>query len=228
MNKTICVILLTGIMGSAVLFSKESGGLGFRVSPYNRSYNSTNSTLLPDYVYISTTMADWGIYAYLDMVYVQLEIGYSQMMYENTGVTVKNTSGGNTGAVSRRLYSFINYLDISAFVKYPIQAGRVTISPAAGVSFRTNLAARGAGGMDLKENASNNEKYDFYQFWIKAGVFLDIPISPKWYIRPAAMIGYRIKTSLLDEYDPELRGAGTGPDYFSLGGDFSISVGYIF
>ncbi len=147
-----------------------------------------------------------GLGVLYDMYYLRLGVSYTA-----TGDRGQITSDDDSidGDAIDDTYSFLN---ITALGKYPIQAGRIEVWPAAGVQYSLNLVAEDEDGNEM-EDAELSDAY------LMLGGGFDYNIDNKLVLSPGLLFGLNLTPETVS--DPP-----SNHDYFGYIVDLRVVVGY--
>jgi hypothetical protein len=180
MKKLLPVILLTCLATSA--FSLDlSVGAGTTVGGFSQTAYYEN--YLFDSQKIVRTTIPFGFFAYVDATYGLVSVGFT--MNGNTHTT--NTMVDFFGTLineSDDEYSS-GFLSFSLLGKFPFALGPVSMFPIAGIEYDLILYYHDDTGAAL--DTTNLDR-----FWFKVGVGSDIKIFKGLYVRPLALIGFKL------------------------------------
>jgi hypothetical protein len=203
----------------------KSVGLGFSMGPFSYTVKVAEGTEESKSVGKTTLM---GGFAYFDAKYAQLSLGICR----SSSIIAKKTTddlgvmGGSVDEVFSD-YPAKTYLSLGLLGKYPIQMTGFALFPILGFEYDLNVAYKDSEGNDLKEGLSGAEKSSLNQFWIKAGLGLDIPVTLKTYIRPEVLFGYKLHSKLeRDQIDAYESDGAESASIAAIKVDFCLLLGY--
>jgi len=181
MKKLLVVSALTCLATAVFAFDLSAGG-GISVGGFSSTYYYED--LIVDSLTERSCTVPFAVSAYFDATYALAAIGFRAN--GNTHTTYKIVTGGGTfyPAPADDDYDW-GFLSFSVLGKYPFVLGPVIIFPLAGIEYDLILyrhdetgAALSTGGLD--------------QFWFKLGAGSDIDIYKSLYVRPLALIGFKL------------------------------------
>lgn len=181
MKKLLVIFLLTCLATGVFALDLSAGG-GISVGGFSSTYYYED--LIVDSFRRRSCTAPFDIRTYIDATYAVAAVGFRAN--GNTRSSYMYVSGGSTfyPAPTDDDYDW-GFLSFSVLGKYPFALGPVTIFPLAGIEYDLILyrhdetgAALSTGGLD--------------QFWFKLGAGSDIGIFKSLYVRPLALIGFKL------------------------------------
>jgi hypothetical protein len=218
-------LLLYGV-GAGIFPVDLSAGGGFVLTPYQEGLN----VRAPGYQTgaIRTRWADWGVYGFFDAHYVEFEAGYYQAFFGNyewydfgypldMKVDYKDVN--------------LSYIGLGLSLKYPVELNDIIFTPLFGVSCWINLDAD-YGYKKSWEALQDTKKTEWDQWWIKLGFDVDFYVTPEVYLRFGAKLDFPLTTDDWKRWGSNLADffglviTGVEAEYFGVGGDFSLAVGY--
>lgn len=210
MKKIIATLVLavTAASFATALDMSAGGGVTF-------SGLSTKTTM--EIASVSTdkkaTQMDLGFKGFFDATYAVAEVGY--------GFDLTNKFDGEDTKKD------LTYLTLGVLGKYPIAVGSVTLFPLAGVEYDLNLTAK-VDDKDVKKDMTDDAKADLNQFWIKAGIGADVAINDKLYVRPTALVGYKLHSKVENDAIDAADKLGWKYSVNTFKYDIGLAVGYKF
>jgi hypothetical protein len=137
-------------------------------------------------VYGNSHLIGGGIYAFLDITYLELNVGF---LFGNTN----NDKLRDGASDAEKRGTDITAFKIGAFGKYPIALSGFTLFPMLGLDGQIFINGR-YDGDDLEYVGRAAGRESLNQFWFKTGVGLDIPVGAKVSLRPEFLYGIRLNT----------------------------------
>jgi len=173
--------------------------------------------------YNNINIPELRVGAYLDAQYAQLSVAFAATA---TG-TEKVESGGST-TTSDFNYNF-SYVSTELLGKYPFKLGSVNLFPLLGAEYDFNLTYVDTNGNDLRAAATDQQRKDLNQLWLKVGAGADFNITRHFYLRPEVLFGYKIPSQTdKDAVDSLKAGGATDVSFAWTRWDFSVMAGYSF
>ncbi len=188
-----------------------NGAYSMTVGKYE-GFGSSSDTL--------TSRIPFTFMAFVDLTYLQVTAGYRMFngAYQKTTVT---GVGASTTESDRKLSG--GHLAFAGYGKFPFKIGRITLFPMLGVEYDLTIAGTDMIGNDL----SGRQKADSNEFWIKGGVGADISITPKIYVRPELIAGYKLLSQPEKDGIALLRDSGySGVSILNLDFELAVLFGY--
>jgi len=204
-------IFITLIAGAAS--GQMSIGAGFLYD-----YNANNGIKSePLDMKFGRNNTSFGGFVFFDISFVELNINYSYG-------TLKPYIKGNTITIDPPEELKMSQLGLSIYAKYKLNLGKISLFPMAGVEYNIALAVRDAHGNDLYANSATKKAFrDYSQFGLLGGVGLDIPFTPKIFLRAEALFHFRFPSK-------DARAiAETRDDYnitYGVGPRLKLGIGY--
>jgi hypothetical protein len=211
------------------LFSLElSLGGGVAILPYQEGLRLT----APGYQagQIRNHWADWGIYAFFDAWYVEINAAYYMAF---SGDYEQYNNGAPLDFKVEYDDIKISYLDLGILLKYPLKAGTRTafvLTPMLGFNYWINLNAA-YGYKNIADSVLDIRKKEWDQMFIKLGLGFDKYFNEKVYLRFTAKLAFPIIAE-------EWRNRGENiEDFFGIvisnfeadgtgaGGEFTLALG---
>ncbi|MDR1240122.1 MAG: hypothetical protein LBK27_08400 [Treponema sp.] len=225
---TALFILLSGL--GAALFSLEfSAGGGLTVLPYQEGL----SVKAPGYKtgHIVNHWADWGVYAFFDVQYFELDIGYYRAFYGDY-------EWADFGSPMDFKFEYdnidVSYFDFGLLLKYPLKLSRnIAITPMIGFSYWTSIQAD-YGYKTLQDAAWDARKEEWDQMWIKLGLGLDTDITKNLYLRFTGKLAFPLPTDEWERREKNVKQLfglflnGAESDFYGVGAEFSLALGFKF
>ncbi len=229
MKKVVCILVILFTVSVGFVFAewppfKPSIGVGVKYLPYWTNVSGSVPVLTADF---TETRQDFGVFGFFDLTYLQIDLGYT-FKAESSG------TGDISGFDAGGLYSLYDdgnkygYLDMGLLLKLPFTLGPFTLFPAAGISYRLNLYAQDNDGNDIKDDMSSDQKSSLNQFWIKAGLGMDINLGKTFYLRPMALLGYKIRSTQESDFYDDAKDIDDDASLYTIGLDLSVSAGFRF
>ena len=227
MKRMVVVLLVLVCVSSALSAQIFSAGLGG-----NFTANFTTFDFTADAKDAGAKAADsnmhfvgGGVYGFFDATYVEANVG---LLFGNSNFDKLDGASDET-----KKGMDVVALKFGLFGKYPIpMGGGPVVFPMLGVEGQVPLGGQ-IGGKDINsdeigDTARDNFKKGFNQFWFKAGLGFDIPISGAMFFRPEFLYGIRLNTDdekkTLDEQgSPKMLNAIVGH-----GLDIRLAIGFKF
>ncbi|MDR1444252.1 MAG: hypothetical protein LBI94_05190 [Treponema sp.] len=178
--------------------------------------------------HIQNHWVDWGIFAFFDAKYAEVEAGYYRPFFGNYE---QSDFGYPLDAKSNYDDIKISYLDLGLSLKYPIKYSKYVLTPMIGFSYWINLSDD-YGYKTILDAVYDIKKTDWDQMWVKVGLSVDSYLTEKIYLRPAAKLNFPIVTKDWKNRGSGIKDAlgtvisGTNSKYSGVGAEFSLSVGY--
>ena len=169
--------LATGASAIGMSAGLGASGAYYMTSGKYEGYGSSSDTL--------TRRVPFEFMAFFDMSYFQLAAGYRMFNSAHQKTTVKGAGAGTNEADYKQSAGFIS---LAGYGKYPFKLGAITLFPMIGVEYDLAIAATDLNGNDL----TGSEKTDTNEFWFKGGVGADFSITPRLYLRPELIVGYKL------------------------------------
>lgn len=126
--------------------------------------------------------------AFIDLTYLQLAAGYQMV----NGSHLKTTTTGPSSTTDVDNKGTLGFISFAGYFKYPIRLGSITLFPMLGVEYDMNIIAKDGSGNDLRAFWTDQQKTDANELFIKGGLGADISVTPKFYIRPELIVGYKL------------------------------------
>jgi hypothetical protein len=224
--KRLCLAAVL-LCGGVYLFSIDlSVGGGFTLLPYEEGLN----IVAPGYKTgnIRNHWADWGLYAFFDAQYVELQAGYYGAF---SGDYEQRNFGGILDLKSEFDDIDISYIDLSLLAKYPIKLSGVTITPMFGLGYWINLEAD-YGYESLRDTLNDVRKTDWDQWWLKFGLGVDKYLTERLFLRFAIKLDFPLTTEEWKDRGGDIKNAfgivinDVDAKYSGVGGEFSLALGY--
>jgi len=141
--------------------------------------------------YNKTPYFGGGVYAFFDIVFVEVNLGFfmagGEWEFYNSQLT-----GLTYGKSDLKSGVFVTGLDIGLLLKYPFVIKNITVFPLAGINYRSSL-----NGTEYEEEEKMwvGDRYHVYlnTFWFKFGGGCDIPLTDNIYFRGNVLYGFRLK-----------------------------------
>jgi hypothetical protein len=222
---------MTGL--SAGLFALDlsklnlSAGGGLSVVPYKEGLVVSASGYQT--AYINNNWADWGVYAFFDAQYLEVDIGYYQAF---SGNYKQSDFGYPLDLESTYEDIKVSYLDFGLLLKYPWKLNtKSTVTFMGGVSYWINIGSDYGYSSNL-DALWDIKKKDWNQMWIDLGVGIDHYFTEKMYLRFTAGLGVPLMTEdwknrrdgIQNFFGSVISGAKARSD--AIGGKFTIAFGY--
>ena len=153
-------------VGAGVFFANDAGG--------GLKWNNSEELAMPYF--------GGGAYLYLDFVYAEFLAGFS--------------GGGGKWKSADASYRYYlpdmrrTYMNIGAFVKYPIGTEKVKIFPLTGIEYEVSISAELNGNSNVHLLHYPNDT-DLSALWFKLGGGIDIGVSESAYLRTELLYGWR-------------------------------------
>ena len=226
------LLLLSAFAASALAFSPAlrglelSAGLGGSASPYMETARVASGA---DYSTREFQTMHYGVFGYVDATYVEASAGIGW----SSGITSLHIVDGLDvfGESVDVVYSgsdAMTYLSLGLLFKYPFDMTDFYVFPILGVEYDLNLGYKDGEGNDLKADMSAEERANLDMLWLKAGCGLDIPIAGRLYLRPEALVAYKV-ISKLDQDWVDDHSAGMDTTYWrTVKADIRFLAGWKF
>jgi hypothetical protein len=187
-------ILLTGLSAGIFAFDFNklalSVGGGTAIIPYAEGLDIT----APGYetAYIKNNWTDWGIFAFFDAEYAEVDVGYFQAF---SGNYTQSEFGYPLDLQSNYGDIKVSYLDIGIMLKYPLKFNnnKSVCNFMVGMSYWINIQAD-YGYEHSVDAFADIKKKDWNQMWIDLGVGIDQYFTEKIYLRFNAGFGVPMAT----------------------------------
>jgi hypothetical protein len=212
------------------VFSLEfSLGGGFTILPYQEGLRLTAPGYQPGQ--IRNHWADWGVYAFVDAQYIEIEAGYYKAFY---GDYEQYNIGGPLDYKVPYDNIDISYFDLGLLLKYPFKSSAknpFVFTPMLGFNYWRNLNT-GYGYEKNSDTALDNQKKEWDQMWIKVGLGFDKYLNEKFYLRFTAKLAFPLITEEWKKWGDNIE------DFFGIaikefkadrtggGGEFALALGY--
>ncbi|MGD0728098.1 MAG: hypothetical protein ABSB63_21435 [Spirochaetia bacterium] len=128
------------------------------------------------------TGVPFNFMAFVDAGYLQFNVGYRMVDGYHAKAIVNGTVQSEMDVDAK-----LSYVSIAGYGKFPIELGPIVLFPMVGIEYDLAVAGTSAG-----TKLTSQDLKDATEFWIKAGVGADIPITPQFYLRPELMLGYKL------------------------------------
>lgn len=218
MKKIIFIMMMAMLTVTLFAVDMSAGG--------GVSYDLSSSTLKAeagsDEMSSNMALSALSFGVFFDATYIQLGLDYGLTV---AGTDTYEETGSST--VTEDFTDIITFLNFEIFAKYPIDMGSFVLFPIGGVEQMLNLTVEDEDGVDLKKDMTDDGKDWLNQTWIKLGVGADFPISESLYIRPMALLGYKIQSKVEKDVVEVYEDMGVdSASWNTFGFEFSVSVGY--
>lgn len=209
-----------------------SAGFGANLAPYSSTLSASGS--YPggtDSATLKLSYTPFGFQGYFDATYAQLGLGYE--VFKTGKMTV---SGTGISTTSTDVNVDQTYVMFQGLAKYPFKLGEsVAIFPLAGVMYALNLTVTDTTtGTDLKSSMSSQAQSDLNELWLMGGGGVDVAFG-RFYLRPEALIGYKIPTQTDKDGVTAVKNSLTSSGYTNVKASITdlifgitVSFGYIF
>ena len=157
--------------------------------------------------------------AFADITYAQLAVGFQ--MINGSHTTKTSTISGVTTTTDISSHANLRYLTFAGYGKLPIKLGPIVLFPMLGVEYDLTISGTDASGNDL----TGRQKADFNEFWFKGGVGADIPITPKIYVRPELIFGYKLLSKPENDYVKFQKDGGNDSSILDLTFELGVLAG---
>jgi hypothetical protein len=200
MAKKVFVLLVLAVVTVGSLFAQETtgtpekktlarsaGGGGFLGGDFG---GGAKGTLGNDFRKTKTPYFGGGVFAFFDLVYAELSLGY----FSGSGTGKETDSRMNSRSADFSLTNF----NIGLLGKYPVAYNeKLYLFPLLGLEYDICLSAK-------QEDNEYDDPSDLSALWLKFGGGLDLAVSEKLYLRVEALYGIRLKNKfeedLVDNY----------------------------
>jgi hypothetical protein len=214
MKKKVLVFLVLAVIVAGGVFAQSiSAGIG---GIFGMGFDGVSAEGAGIKVKTSQTLTGFGFYAFADATYVEANVGF--------------LFGGLKTIRTINDYKFdpvktdATLLTLSAYGKYPIELGFLTLYPMVGVQYDLGLSAK-YDGNKVKDDIGDG----LNRFWIKFGASADIDISSSLYFRPSFLYGINFGTkNSNDEIKKSNDAGGDAKASFRHGFDIRAAVGFRF
>jgi hypothetical protein len=199
MKRMAVVLLILVCVSSALSAQMFSAGFGGTFNANFATYDLTS-----DAKDFGAKAEDWnghfvggGVYGFFDATYIEANVG---LLLGNANQDKLSDNASD----DKKKGSDVVALTLGLFGKYPIaMGGGVAVFPMLGVGGQIPLGGK-TSGKDINDDEvpskeRDNFKQGFNQFWFKAGLGFDVPISGAMFFRPEFLYGIRLNTE--DEKD---------------------------
>jgi len=231
----IMVLLVTFSIYTAFAIDLSTGG-GIDYTIVTEMTNITyNSPLASSYSYSTAKVNHFGITGMFDAKWIQVNLGFDGTAGgQITGSTyseVKDEDGhshyqGIRSQINIDMDTKYSWFTLGALLKLPLKhRSGFAIFPLLGAESKLNLAVTDKNGNDLKKDMDSDTKDSLNQLWIKGGLGVDWPLSPKFYLRSNLLVGLKLKS----QFEQDMIDDADKYTDISLGSyktDLSIMVGY--
>jgi len=217
--KKIALLLIMASLAQAVFAIDFSAGLG-ETTGYVSSTQTISGTGFSGT--FAASGVPLGVVAFFDATYAQASVGWQ--MVAGPHLNTSQTFLGVTNTTSVDLTAAVGYLSFALYGRYPFKLGSVTISPLLGVEYDLNLVDADSG-VDLRAGMTSQQLADLDELWIKAGVSADFLLSPRFFVRPALMIGYKF-LSQGESNSISTAPSGSTMSIVNLSAELSVLFGY--
>jgi hypothetical protein len=207
MKRLLLVLALVCLTTAAFAFDIGAGVSG----SYYMSSLKGQSSGIPTEVLI--TGIPFNFMAFVDAGYLQFNAGYRMV----DGYHMKGIVNGSVVAEADQ-DAKLSYVSLAGYGKFPIELGPIVLFPMVGIEYNLAVAGTVAG-----TKLSSSDLKDLNEFWIKAGVGADIPVSPQFYIRPELMVGYKLLSKPENDEVASVK-AGGATDVSLLDLSFELAV----
>ncbi len=212
------IILIFCLLSICAFAFDTSAGVGATGGYFLWRYTYTYVGLTTTY---TQTYLPMTFYGFLDATYLEASIGY--MLVD--GYSVKNEVTGFPTATSD-FKENLRWISFAALFKYPFHFGSVSLFPLAGFEYDMNISYTDSSGNDLKSSLTADQKAQFDQLWIKAGLGADF-VFGSFYIRPKLLAGYKLLAKIEnDTVAADKSGGETNVSIVPLVFSVGISAGY--
>ena len=218
MKKIALLLVMTGL-APAVFAMDFSAGLGETTGYVYGTQTVSASGFSGTFVASGVPL---GVVAFFDATYAQASVGWQ--MVAGPHLTTTQTLLGATSTTNTDLTVTVGNLSLALYGRYPIKLGSATISPMLGVEYDLNLVDADSG-VDLRAGMSSQQLADLNAFWIKAGVSADFLLSPRFFVRPGLMIGWKF-LSQGENATISSAPSGTTVSIVNLAAEISVLFGY--
>lgn len=223
MKKIAALCLILAGAGALSAQSVKVGGGGNFTANFN-SYAPTEDGK-DMYEYSNSHLVGGGVFAFFDVTYLEFNTGLLFGVFDQD----KYPDGTPDDA---KQDMDITALRVGLFGKVPIAMGAFTLFPMLGIEGQLFIDAKHDGD-EISAMAKGGVVDAMNQFWFKAGVGLDIPLSAaggKVFLRPEFLYGIRLNTDSekdhlddVKDLDPKVLNAIIGH-----GLDLKFAIGYSF
>ena len=160
-----------------------------------------------------------GGFVFFDISYFEISVSFAH------GTLKEYLKGANASAHSILEDLTFLQLELSAFGKFPISLGKVTVFPMAGAGFNMVLTAKDRDGNDLYDNTiTASALKDYSQFGLLAGVGFDISLTSAIFLRTEALFHFRLPNKFTKDWAAKEDFNTT----FGIGPRIKIGIGYQF
>jgi len=215
------VLFISCLPLSALDFLAAGGGL--RITPYTERMSISSDNFLT--ATVSYNWVDWGLYAFFDAKYVELNITYYRAL---SGKYEQSNFGALLDLITEYGALDISYLDLALMGKIPITTGPTgSIFLFGGFAYKFSLTS----DYRYKYNSGDVPKEFWDQMWLKFGGSYDIPFNRRLFARTAFSVGFPIITKeWVDRrkiFETLMAGSrGLDISYFGIGAELSAAIGY--
>ena len=208
--KKIVILLLLITLVAAGAFSQMSLGAGFL---YDFSANNGYKSETLDMKF-GRNNTSFGGFLFFDISFVEININYSYG-------TLKPYRKGNNAEIMQVLK--MSQLGLSAYAKYNLNLGKISLFPMAGLEYNMALAVKDENGNDVYADTVTKSVFrDFSQLGLLAGAGIDIPFTSKIFLRAEALFHFRFPTKEARERAEKDKIDTT----FGLGPRIKVGIGY--
>jgi hypothetical protein len=192
--KKLLVVLLLLCLACAAFALDLSAGIGGNAGAFSSTYHYEEWVV--DQWTERWTTVPFGFSAYFDATYGEAAIGFRAN--GSTHYILKWTAGAfsydNTDSNIEDNHQS-GFLSFTLLGRYPFTLGPVILFPLLGIEYDLNLYSKDENGADLKVSMTDQQKADHNQFWFKFGVGADIGVYKGLYVRPLALLGFKLLNS---------------------------------
>lgn len=206
------ILAITGLMLSAQAFALDvSAGVSVSGGFFINWMTTSNSSLGVSSELTNTSLPFHGE-VYVDAYYFQFGVGYRLSVLGHRSETL--TVSGTTTNVLAEDTGTKGYAAFTFYCKYPFAVGRYILMPLLGFEYDVNALV-----LDSSDNPDN-------QFWVKAGMGAQLPLSNWGYFRAQLLMGWKLPSQAENDAVANATTAGFDAALYTLEPDISFAVGF--
>ncbi len=225
--KKLLVVPLLICLATAAFAIDLSAGIGGNVGAFSSTYHYEEWVV--DQWTERWTTVPFEFSAYFDATYGQAAIGFRAN--GSTHYVLKWTAGAfsyDNTASNIEDNNRSGFLSLALLGRYPFTLGSVTLFPLLGIEYDLNLYYQDETGVDLKASMTDQEKTDLNQFWLKFGVGADIGVYKGLYVRPLALLGFKVLNSAEKTDLQDAKANATSASYVDFVFEAGVQAGWRF
>jgi hypothetical protein len=206
------LIALFALVASGGAFALDvSTGVSVSGGFFINWMTTSNSSLGVSSLLMNTSVPFHGE-VYVDMQYAQFGVGYRLNVLGHRNET--QTTSGSTTTVLDQNMGTKGYAAFTFYAKYPFTIGQYVLQPLLGFEYDVNTFISGSS-----DNPDN-------QFWIKAGMGAQLPLSDWGYIRAHLLFGWKIPSQAESDAVANATTSGFDASLYTLDPEIGFAVGF--